>query len=526
MPGFRRIVPLALVLSLVIAMGVAALPAARAQDAGDTITIGMTDLPATLDAGEAYNFNTWEVLSHLYTGLTRQVPDTLDYELALAEDVQVSDDKLTYTFTLRAGETFTDGTPITAQTFVDSIHRVLALRRDAVEAVAPYVADVQAEDDLTLIFKLTRPVPFFLELVSLPPYFPQHPDLAALDTPDPFVREGLIGNGPYLLETFSVRDQIVLRANPDYAHGPLPLTDTIVLRYYARSQDLRNAVMAHEVDMAWRALLLGHYIQLETAGIDGLTFVERPSTHVFYMYMGQTREPTDDPLVREALTALIEREPAANETFFGHVDPLVSLVPNLFPEAYHPIWPDEPDLEYAEMTLGAAGYRERQASRLNITISFSRYVYGDPYAAGVLHLARSSFRETDFIEFGVFVEIEPGTFLDVLEEGSGTLAIFSWNPLVPHPEAYLYPLLHSSADIVANGRYNSPAFDELLDEAALLDDPVAQGELYRELAQAVYDDYAMIPIWQDHLQVVVWDDIGGVLVEPNYFLHYDLLVRE
>jgi peptide/nickel transport system substrate-binding protein len=362
--------------------------------------------------------------------------------------------------------------------------------------------------------------------VSLPPYFPQHPDLAALDSPDPFVREGLIGNGPYLLDMFNVRDQIVLTANPDYDLGPQPKTETIVLRYYTRSQDLRNAIAAHEIDLAWRALLLTHYMQLEAADIEGLNFVEIPSTRVFYMYFGQVREPTDDPLVREALTALIDRDRSVNEAFAGHLDKLMSLVPAFFPDAYAPIWPDEPDYAYAETTLGAAGYRERQTSRLNINIAFSRLVYGDPYGLGVTLLARDSFSGTDFVDYGIQTEIEAGTYLDVLEEGTGSIAIYAWNPIVPHPAAYLYPILHSSTDIATNSRYASPTLDRLLEEAALTDDSVAQGALYQEVAQAAFDGHVLVPLWQDHLQVIAWDDIGGIAIEPNYFLHYDQLERE
>lgn len=521
--GFRRSSMLLAVCALLAAVIAGAMPAPARAQSGDTITIGMTDLPASLDPGDAFDFNAWEVLRHLYTGLTRQVPGTLDYELALAGDVRVSEDRLTYTFTLREGIAFTDGTPITAQTFVDSLARVEALRGAAAQAVTPYVADVSAPDARTLVFTLTRPIPYFLGLVALPPYFPQHPDLAATRTAQPFA-DDFVGNGPYLLDAFDVREQIRLVANPAYDLGLQPKTGTIVLRYFARSQDLRNALQLHTIDIAWRTLLLPHLEQ--AAATEGVRLVEVPSTRVFYMFLGQVREPTDDPLVREAITALIEREEAARETFEGHISPLTSLVPDLFPDAYAPIWPDEPDYEYAEDTLLAAGYRERQMSQLSFSISFSQYAYGDPYTAGVTQMARSSFNGTDFIEYSIYTEIERAAFFDVLTEGSGSLAVYGWNPVVPHPHAYLYPIAHSSQDMPSNSRYATSDIDALLEQAATLDDPAAQGALYREVAQLLKEDFAIIPLWQDHLQVVAWDDIGGIQIEPNYFLRYDLLARE
>lgn len=516
-----RLAAMLLIAALLAVMSAPCAPV-RAQN-DDTITIGMTDFPRTLDPGDAYDFNTWEVLSHLYTGLTRQVPGTLGVELALAEAVAVSDDRLTYTFTLRESVAFEDGTPITAQTFVDSINRVIALRRAAAGAVTPYVAAVTAEDARTLVFTLTRPVPYFLMLVALPPYFPQHPDLAATTTAQPFA-DNFVGNGPYTLASFALRDQIVLTANPVFDLGAPPKTGTIVLKYFPRSQDLRNAIAAHEVDIAWRALLLEHLDGL--ARIDGLTITDVPGTRVFYLYFGQVREPTDDPLVREALTVLVEREGAADAVFAGRLSALRSLVPALYPDAYAPIWPDDPDVERAETLLGAAGYRERQTSRLSFFIAFSQYVYGVPYTAGVIRLARDSFNATDYLEYSVQTEIEAGAFFDVLQEGTGSVAIYGWTPIVPHPYAYLYPLLHSSQDMPRNSRYASPEIDALLDTIAMSGDAETIHAAYRDIARLLYDDAALVPLWQDHVQVVAWDDISGVQPEPYGFLHYDQLVRE
>jgi peptide/nickel transport system substrate-binding protein len=520
MPVFRRIVLLALAGSLQL-LGMAP-HAGPAQAQTESIIIGVTDLPNTLDPGEAYGFMAWEVLSHLYTGLTRQIPGTLDYELVLAETYTVSTDRLVYTFTLRDDSTFSDGTPITAQTFVDSVNRVLALKQDAEQVVQPYVESVEASNAGELIFCLKRPVPDFLALLALPPYFPVHPTLSQADRPQPFP-ETLIGNGPYTLDQFDVREQIVLKANPAYDLGPQPLTPTIILKRFARSQDLRDALQAHDIDLAWRALFLGHLFQLEA--VEGLNVVEVPSTRVFYFYMGQAREPTDDPLVREALTLLLNRQEPIDAVFQGHVSPLTSLVPSLFPDAYAPIWPDTPDVEQAEAVLRTAAYSERVSSRLNLSTSFSQPVYGDVYASAVIQFDRASFGATQFIQSSVFADIEATTFVGIIERGEGSTAVFGWTPVVPHPDAYLRPLAHSGEPIATNGRYASQQVDFLLDEAARLDDPMEQGELYQEVAQWLLDTHAIAPIWQDHLQVVAWDDIDGILIEPNFFLHYDQLVR-
>jgi ABC-type transport system substrate-binding protein len=520
MPVFRRLCSFVL-LTILVAGPFGS--AAHAQDAG-TIIIGMTDLPNTLDPGEAYDFNAWEVLSHLYVGLTRQTPGTVDYELALAADVQISDDRLTYTFTLRDDITFSDGTPITAQTFVDSINRVLALRRDALQAVEPYVASVTANADGQLVFTLTRPVPYFLALVSLPPYFPQHPDLVSQEQPQPFP-EAVIGNGPYTLDHFDVRTEIVLKANPAYALGPQAQTGTIILRNFAHSEDLREALRSHEIDLAWRALYLEHLRELEN--LDGLQLVEVPSTRVFYLFLNHDREPFDDPAAREAVTLLIKRDDVVADVFGGHVTPLTSLVPALFADAYAPIWPNDGQLEQAEIVLNEAGYRTRGQSLLAFGIGYSLQTYGASHLAGLIQIIRRDLNISDYVESGVFTDIETPTLVSSMERGEAGIAMFfAWTPIVPHPEAYLRPLAHSDEPMPRNSRYDKVQVDALLDDAALLADPAEQGMKYQEVGDWLLADFDLIPMWQEHVQVLAWENITGIQIEPNFFLHYDLLARQ
>lgn len=524
MPVYRRTAR-ALILAVLVTALVLPLTGAPARaQAPDTttITLGTTDLPTSLDPGDAYDFAAWEVLSHLYTGLTRQVPGTVNYELALAESYTVSDDRLTYTFTLRPGAAFSDGTPITAQTFVDAITRTRALRRDAAQAVDGVVETVEANGEGRLVFTLEQPVPYFLALLSLPPYFPQHPTLAAAQEPQPFA-EGLIGNGPYTLESFDVGDEIALAANPAYTLGLAPLTPRIVLRAFIRAQDLREALLGGAIDLAWRALFTSDLTTLQNA--DGIQLIDVPSTRVFYLDFNHTRDPFEDPFAREGVTLLVERGSLIREALRGYATPLTSLVPELFPDAYAPIWPEEADVQRAEDVLRAASYSTRGQSRLQFQINFSQPTYGDTYASAAGELARTSFTTTDFVDAGVFSAIDTPTFVRALERGEGQAFLFAWTPIVPDPAAYLGPLAHSDSLIPRNAGYASDDKDALLDQAALLDDPAERGALYREAAGLLLRDYDLVPLWQDHIQIAARDGIQGIQLEPNSFLHYDLLVR-
>src|SRR5262249_28591544 len=129
----------------------------------------------SLDPADAGDVFSWEVLTHLYTGLTRQVPGTLRYELALAATHTVSDDGLIHTFTLKPGIAFNDGTPITAQSFADSITRVLRLQGKGSAVVAPYIKSAAVDSSGALVLTLNAPVPYLEQLLALPPYFALNP---------------------------------------------------------------------------------------------------------------------------------------------------------------------------------------------------------------------------------------------------------------------------------------------------------------------------------------------------------------
>lgn len=490
----------------------------------DTITLGTTDLPRSLDPADTDDFAAWEVLSHLYTGLTRQVPGTFDYELALARTVEVSEDRLMYTFTLRDDAAFADGTPISAQDFVASIERVIALNRPAASAVTPYVAGIEADADERLVFTLRRPVPYFLALLALPPYYAQHPTLAAKTQPDPFVSEGVIGSGPYRLERYTPGQAIILAADDGYALGPAPETARIVLRQFEYTRDLRAALVTREIDAAWRALSRTDLEQL--AQVEGLVEHTVPSTRVYYLYMNQEQEPTDDPLVREAIVRLLEREESVEHVFGTQMGPLTSLVPALFAEAYAQVWTDEPDVPAAEDALSAAAYSARGSYRLSFGLTTSRYLYGDQLVSGVAQLLRASLRETDYVQSGISSDRTGSDFMRDIREGTPSAAVIAWTPIAPHPLAYLRPLAHSGEPIPANAHYAAPALDALLDEAATATDPARREAIYAEIAQTLLDDYAIAPLWQDTHTLVAWDDLGGVMIEPNGLLHFDRLARQ
>jgi peptide/nickel transport system substrate-binding protein len=190
----------------------------RAADP-DTIIVGSTDAAGSLDNADDYDNHGWEILQNIGEGLLRYKVGTIEVEPALATDMpKVSDDGKTYTFTLKDGLVFADGTPITAQTFVDSIKRTQTLKGQVSGLVTNYVDTVTAPDAKTVVIKLLAPLGFFNTLVALPPYYPVNPKLYPNDKLVTFPTS-IDGNGAYRLTSYKKDEQGVFEVNPKYA-GP------------------------------------------------------------------------------------------------------------------------------------------------------------------------------------------------------------------------------------------------------------------------------------------------------------------
>jgi len=129
-------------------------------------------------------------------------------------------DGLTHTFTIRDDAIFTDGAPITAQTFADSINRVIALDEEAYDLLDGIVTSVTVDENGALVFQLTRPIPYFLGLVSLPPFLPVKTSEFPANELNQFPTS-LTGNGVYLLESWNPGNTITLKANPNYQYGSI-----------------------------------------------------------------------------------------------------------------------------------------------------------------------------------------------------------------------------------------------------------------------------------------------------------------
>ncbi|MFQ5796112.1 MAG: ABC transporter substrate-binding protein [Candidatus Bipolaricaulia bacterium] len=360
----------------------------------------------------------------------------------LATAWAVSDDGLTYTFTLANGVTFHDGSSLTSKDVVWTFDRLRdpALGSPTVNLYSN-IESIEATSDLGVTFKLKETNPFFLFDLS---------DNHAL-----IVKAGTIeatdfnGTGPFIVTNYSPEDRIEMVANSHYFVEDLPKLERLEFIFFNDQAAAIDALRSGQVDVTWR---MSNALFLILQGEPGLNAIVVPTNAFDLVRLRADREPGNDPRVIRALKLATDRESifSATQLGFGAMgrdSPIGPLYKDYFSEAV-PIPPR--DIEAAKALLAEAGYPDGLKLDLHTPDTGSR-----PDFAVIL---KEQWAEAG-IDINVIVEPESvyygqGNWLEV------DLGITGWGSR-PTPQFYLDVML------VCEAKWNESRFcDSELDELA------------------------------------------------------------
>ncbi|HEX2980915.1 MAG TPA: ABC transporter substrate-binding protein [Anaerolineaceae bacterium] len=235
----------------------------------NTIIIGTTDEVNSLDANDSYSTHDWEIIKNTGVALLSYEPGTANLIPGAAADMPVaSDNNKTFTFTLRDGITFADGTALTSQDYVNSWNRFNTLQGQVSGLVQVYVESVEAPDAKTVVYHLKNPTAFFPALAATAPFVAVNPNIFPADKIVQFPTK-LDGIGPYRMVSHTPGEQMVLEANPTYFGDNKAIIPNVIIRYFADPSTMSQAVEKGEIDIAWRVLGPVEANRLQT--IEGLT---------------------------------------------------------------------------------------------------------------------------------------------------------------------------------------------------------------------------------------------------------------
>jgi oligopeptide transport system substrate-binding protein len=486
--------------------------------AADVLRLGNPGEPETLDP-HRYNLRLEEtILTDLFLGLT-----TFDAAANIvpgaAAEWQVSDDGLTWTFRLRDGLAWSDGTPLTARDFVYAFRRLLAPETAASLAyfmyplhnaaavnagrLPPSQLGVRAADDTTLVIRLEKPYPYLPERLLYPTGYPVPRHVIERVGDDWVKPEHWVSNGAYLLESWQPQAALTLRRNPHFAASGLEpaFIERVTYLPLASEQAAYNRYRAGEVH-AVSSFPAGELGTVRSSMSDHLR--TSPLLSIMYLVFNTRQAPFDDPRVREALALAVDREILTEKVQrAGHLAS-PSFVPAMVSH-YRPVpepWSDEPRderLARARSLLEKAGHGP--GNPLQITL---RYVSGTETKRS--NLAIAAF----WNEIGVRTRLhqsELKVHFSDLRQRNFQVAMAGWFG-ESNPEHYL-GLWKSDTGDVNYGGYANAAFDARMNRAAGVADLTQRNALLREAEALGIADYPAVPLYSVMVRRLVDPSLQG-----------------
>ncbi|GIJ73066.1 ABC transporter substrate-binding protein [Virgisporangium ochraceum] len=489
----------------------AAVPARAAEPAPPrTLTVGTLSAVDSMSPFLAIRALPTAVFRHMYDFLTNYDPKDGKVIPALAESWSASDDKLTWTYRIRSGATWSDGRPVTAKDAAWTFNLIKS-NKDAGKGSGSYVKNfrtVTATDDRTLVIVLNRPQSTMLALDV--PIVPEHVWAARVPEIGKFnndTRFPVVGNGPFVLTDYRKSEYIELTANKDYWRGA-PKFDKVVYRYFKDIDAEVEALKKGEIDFV-SELTPAQYESLR--GNADLTLNKGQGKRFYALAVnpgptttggqafGDANPALKDRKVRHALARAIDTKALVDKTLGGHGTPGGGYLP--------PIWtinhwePDDAtrlsfDLAAANRLLDGAGYA-KGGNGMRTTPD------GKPFSLRILGVTsrapdtqNSTFMKEWFKQIGVELVpsiVESGTQSATLQAGNYDLAFTSWSTN-PDPDYVL--ALHTCGARPATPGSSYPgdnfvcvaAYDELYQKQLAEYDANARTTLIKQAQRQLYTD--------------------------------------
>ena len=461
--------------------------------AGGVLKVGLQADPTALDPQTQSLTAIWHVVEQMYSNLVRPKPD-LSIEPALAESWDISTDGLVYTFHIRANAMFSDGTPVTADDVLFTYTRLLdpaTASTNASDLLSIKGADefntgkattlegITAVDAQTLEITLAAPDASFLSTISGSSCIVMSKAFVEANNND--VSQVAMGSGPYKLDEYIPNTSLKMSRNENYWEEGLPYLDGLEMLIVPEDTARTTSVVQGTTDFIEYAPLRD--VDTLTANSD-LQMAGDANTNIRFVVMNMGREPFDKLEVRQAISAVVDRDPMIASSVFGHGTP----VSTVFPPTYWAALPTEiapADIEKAKSLLATAGLAD--GFKTTIT-SWSQYSFLSN-AAVVL--------QEQLKQIGIDAElnlVENATMIaDVHTNHNFDIGVTGTSGYIdPHP-LMLNNFSSTSAGNAA--QYSNPKVDDLIEQGMLETDPAKRTLIYQDIQKILLEDLPWVNLF-------------------------------
>ena len=485
--------------------------AGAAASGGNSVDVQVGPSPETIDPALNSAVDGANMIIHAFEGLLKFDKDN-NIVPGLAESYDISQDGLTWTFKLRNGLKWSDGSDLTAEDFVYSWKRVA----DPATA-APYGYDllnyikgydeasegdldalaISAPDDKTFVVELANPCVYFDKICAFAVMVPvQKATIEAngeawSTNPDTYITDG-----PYYMTEYTDGAQIVFTKNPYYWDADSVTFDTIVWHLIEDANAAYSAYQNGDLSM------IKDVPTEEIPSLEGSDeFYIDPIMGTYYVTFNTEKAPFDNEKVREALSLAIDREYVAGTIMQGTYSPAKNFVgPGVSDEAegssfeevttkeygdHFDISNYDADLKKAKELLAEAGYPDGQG--------FPEFAYLTNDSG--YHKAVAEYLQSAWGELGLTMTINIQEWKTVTADrraGNFDVArngwVYDWDD--PSNMINLFETGNGNND----GKYSNPEFDKAVDDARKTTDLKEHYQKLHEAEQIALNDYAMAPV--------------------------------
>ncbi|MFC5790270.1 peptide ABC transporter substrate-binding protein [Agromyces tardus] len=486
---------------------------------GGAITIGTTDKVTTLDPAGSYDNGSFAVMNQVFPFLMNTPYGSPDVEPDIAESAEFTS-PTEYTVKLKPGLKWANGNDLTSSDVKFSFDRQVAIADENGPSSLLYNLDsVEAVDDTTVVFKLkSENDQVFPQILSSPVGPIVDEDVFSADslTSDDDIVAGNAFAGQYVISKYDFNNLVSYKAYDGYQGllGPAK-TDTVNVKYYADSSNLKLDVQEGNIDVAFRSLAATDIEDLK--GNDKVKVVDGPGGEIRYIvfnfdtqpYGAKTAEadPAKALAVRQAVADLIDRDEIATQVYKGTYTPLYSYVPAGLTgatESLKGLYGDgsgAPDADKAKSTLEAAGV----ATPIELNLQYSNDHYG-PSSADEYALIKDQLESSGLFKVNLqtteWVQYSKDRTADVYPAYQ-----LGWFPDYSDADNYLTPFF--LVENFLSNHYVNQEVNDLILEQSVTADPAARTAIIEEIQDKVAADLSTVPYLQGAQVAVVGSDVNG-----------------
>ncbi|WP_339060377.1 ABC transporter substrate-binding protein [Tepidibacillus marianensis] len=498
------IIILILALTLVLSGCSSKTTQGTAENKKKVIVVGLQAEPTSLDAHQISDYNSSRAAMEIYDQLVQFKDESTEIEPDLAEKWDVSPDGLVYTFYLKKGISFQDGTTFNADAVKFSIDRQIdknnPYHNTGEFAYADFtfgmVKSVDVINDLTVKITLKEPFAPFLSNMAM--------HAASIVSPTAVKKYGKdfskhpIGTGPFKLEKWTPGVELILTKNDKYFKGA-PKLDQIIYKPITEDQTRLTELEAGNLDLIVN-IPPDDLGRLKTD--PNVQVIEQPGMHVWYTAFNTQKKPFNDVRVRQAINYAVNKEAIVKDILKETGEMANTPIPPV-------VWGHNPDVknyeynpEKAKELLKEAGYPNGFEVTYWIPESGSGMQQPATMAASI---------QADLAKVGIKLKIQTlewGSYLDKVftpaKDNEMDMHQMSWVGDNGDPDNFLYIMFSSKQWPTAgfnDAYYKNPQVDELLDRARVTLDKQKRTEMYLEAQKIIMQEAPWIVI--DHEKQIV-----------------------